>query len=166
MLSYKEFVIYFGTKLSANGFQSFLGETFTDPTDYDVAESEYMVSELMGMELGFTNEKAIYDEDDKMVFDKGDPVFSHFTAYPGSRRLLKELPFNVSFDDTRDSVLQKAGVPTQTKEGYFDLMKRHFLIDNYRIDNVVFTIDYNPIANTINFIQMRSNSLIEHLMVK
>ena len=166
MHSYKEFIFHFGSNLNANEFQSFLSKTFSDLTDYDVTESEYIVSELMGMELGFTNEDAIYDDDDKMIFEKGNPIFSHFTAYPNSSRVLTELPFNVNFTDTRNSVIRKAGVPTQTKEGYSDFLKRHFLIDNYKIEDVVFTVDYSPHTNTINFIQMRGNRQIEHLMLK
>jgi hypothetical protein len=164
--SYKEFIFHFGSHLNAHGFQSFLSETFNDLTDYDVTESEYIVSELTGMELGFTNDEAIYDEDDKVVFEKGDPIFSHFNVFPSSCCILTELPYNVSFDDTRESVLQKAGVPTQTKEGYSDLLEKHFLVDNYKIDDMVFTVDYNPQTNTINFIQMRGNRQLKHLMLK
>jgi len=166
MHSYKELIFHFGSHLNENGFRYFLSETFSDLTHYDVTESEYVVSELAGMELGFTNESAIYDEDDMVVFEKGGPIFSHFNAYPRSCCMLTEFPFNVSFDDTRDIVLQKAGVPTQTKEGYSDLLGKHFLVDNYKIGDVVFTVDYDPHMKTINFIQMRGNRQIEHLMLK
>lgn len=166
MLSYKEFTIYFGSHLKASDFQSFLAATFTDLTAYDIRESDYIVSERMGIELGFTNKEAIYDDDDKVMVEKGDPLFSHFTAYPISRRLLTELPFHVSFDDRRENVFQNAGIPNQTKEGYADFLNKHFLVDNYRMVDLVFTVDYEPQANTINFIQIRSNSLIEHLMLK
>ncbi|HEY4831299.1 MAG TPA: hypothetical protein VIH61_01890 [Waddliaceae bacterium] len=166
MLSYKDFIVYFGCQLNASDFQSFLVEIFNDLTSYDITESDYIVSEVMGIELGFTNKSAIYDDDDRVIFEKGDPIFSHFTAYPKSSAQFTKWPFNISFDDRRDNVFQKAGIPAQTNEGYADFLKRNFLVDSYKIDDVIFTVDYNPDSNTINFMQMRGNSLMEHLTLK
>jgi len=45
-------------------------------------------------------------------------------------------------------------------------MNKNYLVDNYKIDGTVFTIDYDPETFSINFIQMRSNSLIEHLIIE
>jgi len=163
MLSYKEFTSYFGSDLNARDFQLFLAAIFNDLNSYDIRESDYLVSESMGMELGFTNKEAIYDDDDKTMVDEGCPLFSHFNAYPISRCLLIELPFQVSFDDRRENVIQKVGIPDQTKEGYADFLNKHFLVDSFRMGDLIFTVDYEPVAKSINFIQIRSNSLIEHL---
>ena len=96
MQSYKDLTQYFGVPLLDTNFQSFVNSTFSDLTDYNVAAGDYMVSEKSGIDLGFTNNEAVFDHDDNVVFDPGRPVFSHINIYPKSP--LTELPFGASFD--------------------------------------------------------------------
>ena len=166
MISYKQLADFFGSPLNVADFQYFLSQTFPDITEYDITNGDYMISEIRGIELGFTNNEVVWDEDDGTVFEYGNPIFSHFTAYPKAHDLLTELPFNIEFNDNRNGVFEKAGLPTQTREGYADIMIKNFLVDNYKIDGTVFTIDYDPETFSINFIQMRSNSLIVHLVIE
>jgi hypothetical protein len=159
MLSYKDLIKYFGTSLYDVDFQKFLKQSFSDVTSYDILRSDYIISELFGIELGFTNNDAVYDDDDGVVFEEGNPIFSHFILYPKSTILINQLPFETSFSDIRTSVLNKAGKPTQTNEGYADFLNRNFLVDNYKVGDVVLTFDYNAEEQTINFIQARDNEL-------
>jgi hypothetical protein len=163
MLSYRDFTNHFGTSLSNEGFQIFLHDTFSDLTDYDILESDYITSENNGIELGFINIHAVYDEDDNVVFEKGDPIFSHFILFAISLTLIDDLPFDTNFHDNRTEVIRKAGNPYQTKEGFTDLLNKNFLVDNYKVDDIVITFDYEPEKQTINFIQIRDNNLVEHI---
>jgi hypothetical protein len=158
MLSYKDLINYFGTSLHDTDFQAFLKQSFSDLTSYDIF-SDYMVSELCGISLGFTNNDAVFDDDDEVVFEEGNPIFSHFNLFPKSAILINQLPFGISFSDIRTDVLNKAGKPTQTNEGYADFLNRNFLVDNYKVGDVVITFDYNAEEQTINFIQARDNKL-------
>jgi hypothetical protein len=120
-----------------------------------------MISDNSGIELGFTNEDSVIDDDDQIIFEEGNPIFSHFIIYPKSGILVNELPFKVTFNDKRDSILQKAGQPTQTREG--DFLGSPFLIDHYKVDDTVISIDYNLNDMSVKFVQIRDNNLIEHL---
>lgn len=141
MLSYLDFTKHFGTSLSDEGFQNFLCNTFSDLTEYNILESDYITSEKDGVELGLTNNEAVYDDDENIVFEKGNPIFSHFILYPKSLTLIGKLPFDISFDDNRIEVIGKAGNPTQTKEGYADFLNKSFLVENYKVGNIVITFD-------------------------
>jgi hypothetical protein len=163
MLSYRDFTKHFGTSLSDERFQSFLHEPFSDLTEYDILESDYITSENNGIELGFINNQAVYDDDDNVVLEKGNPIFSHFILYAKSLTLIDNLPFDTNFNDNRTEVIRKAGNPSQTNEGYSDLLNKSFLVDNYKVDNIVITFDYEAEKQTINFIQVRDNNLLEHL---
>ena len=163
MLSYKEFTNRFGTSLLDNEFQAFLTNTFADHTEYDILESDYIISEKTGLEIGFTNNDAVYDDDDNVIFEKGNPIFSHFIAYPKSVGLIGSFPFDTNFTDKRDEVIAKAGNPTKTNEGFSDFLNRNFLVDNYKLGNIIVTYDYDVEEQTINFIQVRENNLVEHL---
>jgi hypothetical protein len=163
MLSYRDFTKYFGTSLSDEGFQNFLHNTFSDMTEYDILESDYITSENNGIELGFINNQAVYDDDDNVVFEKGNPIFSHFILYTKSLTLIDNFPFDTNFHDNRTEVIKKAGNPSQTKEGYADFLNKNFLVDNYKVDDTVITFDYEAEKQTINFIQVRDNNLVEHL---
>lgn len=163
MLSYTNLVQYFGTSLFDRKFQIFLSTAFTDLTKYNILKSDYITSEITGVDLGFTNNNAVYDEDDEILFEKGAPVFSHFVLYPKSTRFIDNFPFDMSFNDNRNVIHKKAGNPTQTKEGYSDLLNKRFLVDNYKVDNIIITFDYIPEKGTINFIQVRDNDLLKHL---
>jgi len=123
MLSYKDFTRHFDLSLFDKDFQKFLTNSFSDLTEYNILESDYITSEKAGIDLGFTNNEAVYDDDD----------------------------------------IKKAGNPTQTKEGYADFLNKNFLVDNYKVGNVVITFDYDAESQTINFIQVRDNNLVEHL---
>jgi hypothetical protein len=159
MLSYRDFTKHFGTSLSDEGFQNFLHNTFSDLTEYDILESDYITSEKDGVELGFTNNEAVYDDDENIVFEKGNPIFSHFVLYPKSLALIDNLPFDTNFDNNRIEIIKKAGNPTQTKEGYADFLNNNFLVDNYKVGDIIITFDYNAEKQTINFIQVRDNNL-------
>ena len=163
MLTYKDFTKHFGSSLFDKGFQTFLSDTFSDLTNYDILESDYITSKINGIELGFTNNEAVYDDDDNIVFEKGKPIFSHFIAYPKSLILIDNLPFDTSFNDDRMEIIRKAGNPSQTKEGYADFLNKSFLVDNYKLNDIVITFDYDHEKQTINFIQVRDNNLVEHL---
>ncbi|MDB5147451.1 MAG: hypothetical protein JWQ57_1471, partial [Mucilaginibacter sp.] len=97
-----------------------------------------------------------------IVLEPGQPIFSHLNIYlkPGTEH---RLPFEILFTDTRAQVFKKAGEPTQTKHGDSPVLDKAFLIDNYKIDNLVLSIDYDPLDKTINFIQFRDNNIVAHL---
>jgi hypothetical protein len=116
-----------------------------------------------GIQLGFTNNDAVYDDDENIVFEKGNPVFSHFIFHAKSLTLIDNLPFDTNFNDNRIEIIRKAGNPSQTKEGYADFLNKSFLVDNYKVDDIVITFDYDAEKQTINFIQIRDNNLVEHL---
>jgi len=163
MLSCKELIKYLGTYLSNTDFNSFLSNTFTDLSAYDVLKHDYMISDSSGVELGFVNEDSVVDDDDQIVFEDGNPIFSHFNLYLRSHILVYELPFGLTFDDKRGDVFQKAGNPIHTKEG--DFLGSPFLIDHHKIDNTIISIDYNIDDMTIKSIQIRDNNLLKHLKV-
>lgn len=48
-------------------FQKFIHQNFSNLSDYDVTDTDYIASED-GIELGFKNDDAVYDEDDLVVF--------------------------------------------------------------------------------------------------
>lgn len=163
MLSYKDLSNFFGYSLNDPNFKSFLNMSFEDLTDYNVVESSYIVSEEKGIELGFINEDAEFDDDDEIVFNEGNPIFSHYNIYPKAKNDFEEFPFGVTFDNNRDVILKIAGTPTETKQGHSDLLDCDFLVDNYKIGTQVITFDYNSKDETLNFIQIRDNNLQEHL---
>lgn len=162
MLSYTDFIRHFGLNLFDETFQTFLSN-FSDLTEYNILESDYITCEKDGVDLGFTNNEAVYDDDENVVFEKGNPVFSHFNLYPNSAMLIDNFPFNASFVDDRTEITRKAGSPTQTKEGYADFLNKSFLVDNYKVGDTVITFDYDAEKKTINFIQVRDNNLREDL---
>jgi len=163
MLSYRDFTRYFGSNLLDKDFQSFLSKTFSDLTEYKTLESGYIISEKNGVELGFNKSESVNDDIDNTVFANIEPIFSHFNIYPKSVNLVSILPFEINFNDTRPIILAKAGEPTQTKEGYADLLKSSFLIDNYKVDETIITFDYDSRDETLKFIQIRDNNLVDHL---
>lgn len=164
MLTYKDFTQHFGLSLFDKGFQSFLANTFSDLTAYDILESDYIISADKGIELGFTNNDAVYDDDDdNFIFESGNPIFSHFIIYPKSMNLINDLPFDITFTDSRFEIINKAGKPIQTREGYEDFLNMNFLVDNYKLHDIVVTFDYNAEKQTLNHIQFRDNNLVEHL---
>lgn len=163
MLSFKDFTRHFRLSLFDKNFQTFLTNTFSDLTEYNILESDYISSVKTGIDLGFTNNTAVYDDDENVVSEKGNPLFSHFILYPVSLTLIDNLPFDTHFDDNRTEIIKRAGSPTQTKEGFADFLNKRFLVDNYKVDNVVITFDYDTEKQTINFIQVRDNDMLEYL---
>jgi hypothetical protein len=163
MLSYTDFTKRFGAQLSDVEFRSFLENTFTDLTTYNVSQSEYMVSDITGIELGYRNDDAVFDDDEEIVFEEGNPIFSHFNIYPKSVNILKGLPFGLKFTDKRKDILEQIGQPTKTNEG--DFLDTPFLIDHYKIDRTVVSIDYNPDSLSIKHFQIRDNDLVKHLTI-
>lgn len=162
MFNYLHFTNQFGSYLYSDDFQAFLAETFTDLNRYNVLESDYMQSEMLHIDLGFTNDDAVIDEDELIVLEPGQPVFSHLNIYP-KPDLQYLLPFEISFTDTRNDIFNKADKPTQTKHEVSPLLDKHFLIDHYKIGDLVLSIDYDPDDEHINFIQIRDNNIVAHL---
>ena len=163
MHSFKDLTKYFGTALSDSSFQTFLKRNFSDLTEYNVAESNYISSEEAKIELGFQNKEAVVDEDDGIVFETGNPLFSTINIFPGST--ITELPFDLAFADSRHEVLTKAGEPTQTRKGEASFFGPAYLVDNFKVGETVVSVDYNPESQTINFVQVRDNNLVEHLQL-
>lgn len=163
MLSYTDFTKYFGASLFDKDFQTFLTNTFSDLTEYNILDSDYISSAKAGIDLGFTNNTAVYDGDENIVSEKGNPLFSHFILHPASLAVMDNLPFDIHFDDNRTVILKRAGNATQTKEGFADFLNKNFLVDNYKRNNIVITFDYDAEKQTINFIQVRDNDLLEHI---
>jgi hypothetical protein len=160
-MQYKDLIKLFGVELSATQFQSFIMKNFKDLTSYNPVEGDYMLSKEAGIELGFTNNEALFDEDETVMINKGRPVFSHVNIYPNS--CLTELPFNTTFLDDRKQILRKAGEPTETKKGEWSAFGRSYLVDNYKVTDIVVTFDYDPESENLNFVQIRHNNLLEHL---
>jgi hypothetical protein len=148
MDSVKDLSVYFNTDLMNSEFQLFLKEKFDDLTEYKITESDYIKSKK-----GFKNIDAIYDEDDKVISQKGNPFFSHFNLYPESDRLFDCLPFGINFSDKRNSVMNKAGKPNQTNKGEIPILGQ-YLIDFYFIDDLRISIDYKE-DDTIKFIHVK-----------
>ena len=166
MISYKDFTNCFGARLFDEDFQAFLNTTFSDLTEYNILDHGYITSQSSGIELGFTNNDTVYDEDEEVVFEYGNPIFSHFNLYPKSITIVKDLPFGVSFDDERQVIIGKVGNPTETKSGNIDLLDKDFLIDLYKIEDLVVTFDYNVETQLPILVQLRSNALVEeHLQL-
>lgn len=161
MHSFKDLTKFFGTALSHTSFQTFLATNFNDLTKYNVFESNYVSSEEAKIELGFQNNEAVIDEDDEIVFNEGNPLFSTVNIFPGST--ITELPFDLAFVDSRHDVLAKAGEPTQTRKGEASFLGPAYLVDNFKVGEIVVSVDYNPESQTINFVQIRDNNLEEHL---
>ncbi len=162
MFNYLHFTDQFGSYLYDDKFQVFLADTFTDLSSYNILKSDYMRSEIFHVDLGFTNDDAVIDEDELIVLEPGQPIFSHLNIYPNPD-MLYVLPFEISFTDIRTEVFKKAGEPTQTKNGDSPVLDKPFLIDHYKIGDLVLSIDYDPQNEHINFIQIRDNNIIAHL---
>src|SRR5262249_21235781 len=105
---------------------------------------------------------AIFDEDEQTIFDPGDPVFSSFFLYSRAIPLITVLPFEIDFSDSRDEVQKKAGPPIRTNQGYANLLKKQFLIDSYKLGDIIMTLDYSA-AGAIELISFRDNNLVDHL---
>ena len=165
MISYKKLTSFFGFSLHEKEFDRFLSKTFSDLTEYNILESEYIVSKNFGIELGFTNNSAVYDDDEGVIFKSGDPIFSHFALYPQSGQLISELPFGVNFMENRNKIIEKAGEPKTSKDVFVNLLNKHYLIDHYLLGDIVISFDYEVTIQTLNFIQIRRNDLVEHLKI-
>lgn len=145
--------------MSNDSFRSFLKSNFSDLTEYNILESEYVFSAQKGLELGFINDTAVFDDDTLVIFEKGNPVFSHFNLFPLCEKYINDLPFDSSFENSRDQIQQKAGVPTKINEGYLELLDKHFRIDNYQMSDIIISFSYVPTSNMLDLIQVRSLKL-------
>ncbi|UAY50900.1 hypothetical protein [Ferruginibacter albus] len=164
MISYQDLVKHFGSSLSDKDLQSFLANLCSDLTDYNILEHDYIISQQIGIEFGFTNNSAVYEVDEGVVFENGNPVFTHFVLHPKSSTLIIDLPFDVNFTDNRIAIIKKAGNPSLTKEGYIKFLEKDFLVDNYKVGDIIITFDYDTEKKTINHIQVRDNNLAaDHL---
>lgn len=154
MDSYNQLTQYFNTELKDNKFQSYLKENFEDLTDYNITESDYIKSKKYGIELGFKNIDAVYDEDDKVIFEQGNPVFTHFNLFPESDSIFDRLPFGINFYDKRASVIIKAGQPHNSNKGEIPILGK-YLIDYYFVDDMIISFDYEVDEESIKFIQIK-----------
>ena len=157
MITYQVLVEHFGLSLSDAAFQSFLRSEFDDITKIEVNEVDYIISQSARIELGFKTSDEIFNEGVSLSSNSGNFVFTHFNIFPSEN--LFELPFGVRFSDLRNDVLAKAGIPTQTKQGEASLYGPGFLVDNYKVGDRIITFDYDPKAESLNFIQLRDNNL-------
>lgn len=160
-MTYLEISKYFGTKLSDTNFQTFLKSISCDPAQYNVSTGDYISSETIGLDMGFKNVDAVYDDDDEKVFEKGTPIFSLFNMYPMSEKIVSSIPFDIKFSDNRNTVREKAGQPVKITDAIDKLLDKHFLIDHFKMDNIAISIDYNSKDETIEFIQIRDNNLVD-----
>jgi len=159
MLTWKTLIKYFGEGLFTKPFQDFLAENFNDLSEYNILDSDYICSDQKGLELGFTNPTAVFDDDSEIIFEKGNPIFSHFNMYPTSANFITEFPFNLDFGEPREMVLTKAGIPIKSREGYLEILDKNFLIDHYKIDNTIISIDYNITSQKIISLQLRDANI-------
>ena len=158
MLGYKDFIKFFGHSLSDSNFQYFLHSTKLEFGEYDIFNN-FMLGKNGEIDLGFKNNEAVIDEDDYVVYEHGNPIFSHFFLYPISQNNFKELPLNINFFDFRESIIQH-NEPTKTYRSYDEILKCDYLIDHYNMENnIVVSIDYDSNTNKIKFISIRDNSL-------
>lgn len=164
MLSYQRLVEYFGTPLTDDEFLEFLKSNFKDLGDYDVF-SRYMTCQQTGVDIGFTDNEGIVDDDEEIIIKDGNPLFSHFIIHPQSAFFFSQLPWDVAFNDSRDIVLVKAGKPFNTKQGILKILNKNFLIDHYKVNNTVISFDYNPVNSSLISIQVRDNNLVSHLTI-
>jgi hypothetical protein len=159
MLNCSTLIKYFGVELLDISFQNFLNDNFNDLTEYNILDTDYIISDQKGLELGFTNTTAIYDDDTQELFEKGNPIFSHFNLYSKAGNFINDLPFNSKFEESRDQILKKAGNPSKSREGYIELLQKHFRIDNYQLGDTIISFDYNPETNELLSLQFRSSSI-------
>lgn len=165
-MTYLDITKYFGTQLSDIDFQNFLKELSCDPKKYNIAESQYILSNDNGIEVGFKNKTAVYDEDDQIVFEEGNPVLSVINIRIAFGKLLKLLPFDIKFSDTRTIVREKAGNPIKVVDYEDKFFNKQMMIDHYKIDNLAISIDYDANNETIDFIQIRDNNQTDtHLKI-
>ena len=157
MLSFKDLTIHFGTSLNDKAFQQFLAANFTDLSAYDIFYG-YIASDLSAIEFGFKNDTAVYDDDTEEVFEKGDPVFSHFNLYPNSAGVITQLPLDIAFTDTRSEILKKTAAPLLTKKGFNEMLDINYINDSYKIGDIAITVEYNPSTERITLIQIRDNN--------
>jgi len=163
MISHTDFIKYFGLSLQDEPFISFLQEMVPGLVDYAAGDDLYMISRENGVEIGFTNCCALFIDSNGAILENLKPVFSHLTLYPPSLNILDKLPFNTNFSDRREAVISRAGTPTVTNAGFSALLNKKYLVDNYKIADIVVTYDYNADSEAINFIQIRDNELVQEL---
>ncbi len=163
MITHNDFIRLFGLGLNDDLLCSFLSETFTDLVDRVAGEEIFMISDQYGIEIGFSNCGSLFIDYSGELFEKSSPVFSYITLFPRSLNILNKLPFNTSFDNKREEVISRAGTPTITNSGFSALLNKKYLVDNYKVADIVVTYDYNADAETINFIQIRDNELVQDL---
>lgn len=156
-MNYLDITKYFGAKLSDPDFQTFLKSISCDPTKYNVAKGEYISSETNGLEIGFRNDDAIYDDDEQKVFKKGTPIFSLFNIHPTSEKFIESTPFNIKFSDTKNIVREKAGQPIKIVDFEDKFFNKRFMIDHFKIDNYAISIDYDSEDEKVELIQIRDN---------
>lgn len=161
MLSYLDITNFFGKSLYNADFQKFIHQNFSNLSDYDITDTDYIASED-GIELGFKNDDAVYDEDDLVVFEPGNPVFSHVNLYSKISSKVT-FPFDVNFNDERSFVILKSNEPVKTPEVADSFFNKDFLIDTYKKDHLEIAFDYNLETKMLNFIQIRDGRILSFL---
>jgi hypothetical protein len=160
-MQYTDITKYFGFELSDLLFHEFLKSISCDPLTYNVSKSPYISSQIAGLEIGFRNDNAVFDEDKEVVFEKGNPIFSLFNIYPSASRFVQTLPFDINFLDTRNKVREKAGPPIKIVDFDDRFLKKRFLIDHFKLDGLAISVDYNLQGETIEVVQIRDKEQAE-----
>ena len=155
-MTYLELTKYFGTELSDPDFQEFLKSISCNPAAYDASESDYIKTADEKLEIGFRNDDARYEDDERTIFNQGNPVFAHFNIYPGSEKLVNPIAFDLSFNDSRQVVREKAGEPVKVVD--FEHANKHYMIDHFKLENLAVSVDYHASDESIEFIQIRDNN--------
>ncbi len=163
MITHNDLIRYFGHDFHDESLSSFLHHTFNDLVDRVAGEDVFMISDQYGIEIGFSNCGSLLIDYNGELFERFSPVFSYITLYPASLHIIDQLPFDTRFGQTREEVISRAGAPTKTSAGFSTLLNKKYLIDNYKVADIVVTYDYHADAETINFIQIRHNELVGEL---
>ena len=157
-MTYLELTKHFGKELSDPDFQEFLKNISCDPATYDASESDYIKTADEKLEIGFRNDTARYEDDERTIFNQGNPVFAHFNLYPGSEKLVDPIAFDLGFSDNRKVVREKAGEPAKVVDFEDKFSNKHYMIDHFKSGDLAVSIDYQASDESIEFIQIRDNT--------
>lgn len=152
MKSIDELTKYLGFHKTNTEFQSILDKVLISPSNYD-SQTLYIVCKKSKLEIGFTNERMIREDDKDKPIMGGRPIFTHFNIYPSSSNLFDKFPFDVIFSDKFDVVRQKAGTPTRSIDKNIPILGWNKM-DIYDFDLISVPFNYNPSDNSIQFIQV------------
>jgi len=162
-MTYINITKFFGASLIHPDFLNFLQTIFCDHDDYN-ATTCTIESPDIGLEFGFMDPDKFYDDDEGIKFKDGSPVFTYFNIYPADSGILETLPFNLSFADTRKTILEKAGKPLNTTDLTNRFLSTRILIDHFTLQHLAIQVHYEASSESISFIQIRNHTLVEKPM--